>query len=71
MCVGGGKPDIPEPTKPDPIVKDEDQQSGGRAAASRDRSKIAALYGDKSMNVTGGMGLPGSAATAGAKVVGA
>ncbi len=71
MCVGGGAKKPPEQKKPDPIVKDEDQNSGGRAAAGRDRSKVAALYGDKSMLAAGGTGMQGAAVTAGRKVVGA
>lgn len=70
MCIGGGG-DIPEPKKPDPVVTDENQAGGGRAQLSRDRSKIASLYGEDSMRVTGGMGLAGAAQTAGKKAIGA
>lgn len=70
MCFGGGA-DIPEQEKPDPIVKDEDENKGSSAIAARERSKVAALYGEDSMRATGSMGLPGGAATAGKKVTGA
>lgn len=71
MCMGGGPQDIPEPKKPDPVVTNEDQAGGARASAAVDRSKIAALYGEDSMRVTGGLGLTSGAQTVGKKVVGA
>lgn len=70
MCLVDS-PDIPEPAKPDPVVTDENQAGGGRAQLARDRSKVAALYGEDSMRVTGGMGLAGGAQTAGKKAIGA
>jgi len=69
MCMSS--PKIPEAKKPDPIVKDEDAASGARAIASRDRSKIAELYGEKSLRVTGALGLPGAATTAAKTALGA
>ena len=71
MCMGGGAADIPEVEKPDPIVTDEDANAGGGVIASRDRSKIAALYGPDSMRSTGALGLPGPASTAGKRALGA
>lgn len=71
MCMGSPDiPDIPEPKKPDPVVTDENQAGGGRAKLERDRSKVAAMYGEDSMRVTGGIGLPGGAQTAGKKAIG-
>ena len=70
MCMGGS-PKIPEEKKPDPIVTDEDENSGKGVMRSRDRSKIAALYGPDSMRKTGATGLPGGAATAGKTSTGA
>lgn len=70
MCLGGS-PDMPAVQKPDPVVVNEDQAAGGRSAQSAGRSKIAALYGERSMRVTGGMGLPGGAQTAAKTALGA
>lgn len=71
MCMGG-KPDTPKPPpKPDPVVVDEDQNAGEGVRKKRDRSKMAQMYGNRSMQVTSAMGVSGGAATGGRKALGA
>ena len=71
MCSTPDIPEMPDPVKPDPIVKSGDDDGSNRAAAKGNQSKIAALYGAKSMNKTGGLGLSGAVSTAGKTAFGA
>lgn len=70
MCFGGGA-EPAEVKKADPVVTDEDQNKGSSVIASRERAKVAALYGPASMRTTGALGLMGPASTAAKRVTGA
>ncbi len=68
MC----SPDMPEqqdPVNPDPVIRGE--EDGTRSTKKADAARVQEMYGAKSMNKTGGMGLPGIVSTAGKTAFGA